>query len=209
MARTLVLLRHGRTAYNHEGRLQGQVDVELDEAGHEQAARAAAEVARLDPAVLWCSDLVRTRSTASYLERETGLSARPDARLREFHLGRREGLTYAEYAEQAPEESERFLRGDVDAVVDGERTATVGERMAAAVADLLAATPEDGVAVAVSHGAPIRVATATLQGWPAGSDRGLHGLDNCGWVVMDDSRLDPSAPFRLRLRAYNRVAATP
>ena len=209
MARTLVLLRHGRTAYNHEGRLQGQVDVDLDDTGHEQAARAAVEVARLRPDVLWSSDLARTRSTASHVSRETGLGATYDARLREFHLGEREGLTHDEYARLAPEEHAAFRLGDFDAVAGGERARAVGERMAAAASDLLASTPQDGVAVAVSHGAAIRVAVATLQGWPAGADRGLHSLDNCAWVLMDEAQVDPHAAYRLRLRAYNRVAPTP
>ncbi len=205
-ARSLVLLRHGRTAYNRAGRIQGQVDAELDEAGHEQAAAAAVALAALAPSVLWSSDLARTRATAAYVAKETGLDPTYDARLREYALGEREGLSHEEYAAAQPEEFARFRLGDLDAVRGGERSADVAARMLAAITDLLSLTPPGGVAVAVSHGAAIRVAVTALQGWPAGAERGLHGLDNCGWVEMDEGRVDPDGPARLRLRAYNRVA---
>lgn len=204
--RTLVLLRHGRTDYNRHGRIQGQTDVELDDAGHEQAAAAAGTLAALRPDLLSSSDLSRARATAAYLAKETDLEAVLDARLREFNLGDREGLTHAEYAERAPEELDRFRLGDFDAVSGGERAAAVAARMGAALGDLLTRTPAGGTAVAVSHGAAIRVAVTTLLGWPLGAERGLHGLANCGWVVLDDARLDPRGAYRLRLRAYNRTA---
>lgn len=204
--RSLVLLRHGRTAYNAASRIQGQVDVDLDDTGHDQAARAAVAVAALQPDVLWCSDLERTRSTAAYVAKETGLEPTYDARLREFHLGEREGLTHAEFAELAPEEFARFRLGDFDAVSGGEATAAVASRMSEVAGELLAATPAGGTAVAVSHGAAIRTAVTALVGWPRTALSALHGLDNCGWVVLDEHKVDPDGPGTLRLRAYNRTA---
>ncbi len=208
MPRRLVLLRHGRTAYNHSGRIQGQLDAELDDAGHDQAARAGAAIAALGPSVLWSSDLSRARSTAAYVAKEAGLEATYDERLREFALGEREGISHEDYRREHPEEFATFMLGDFDVVAGGERTAAVASRMGAVLEDLLAATPEDGTAVAVSHGAAIRVAVGVLQGWPPGAIRGLHGLENCGWVELDEARVDPDGPYRLRLRAYNRVAPT-
>ena len=67
--RRLVLLRHGRTAWNHEGRIQGQQDVGLDDVGREQAARVAPVLAALSPSLLWSSDLGRTRETAAAVSR--------------------------------------------------------------------------------------------------------------------------------------------
>ncbi len=204
--RSLVLLRHGRTAHNAASRIQGQVDVDLDDTGHDQAARAAVAVAALQPDLLWCSDLARTRSTAAYVAKETGLEPTQDARLREFSLGEREGLTHAEYAEAAPEEFARFRLGDFDAVVGGERTDAVATRMSDVLTELLATMPSGGTAVAVSHGAAIRTAVTALLGWPLTALSTLHGLDNCGWVVLDDHKIDPDGPGLLRLRAYNRTA---
>ena len=66
-AKHLVLLRHGQTAWNAEGRIQGQLDVEIDETGHAQAAAVAPLLAALRPTTLWSSDSVRARQTAAYV----------------------------------------------------------------------------------------------------------------------------------------------
>jgi broad specificity phosphatase PhoE len=202
-SRRLILLRHGRTAWNHALRVQGQADVELDDAGHAQAAATAPAMAALRPSVLWSSDLARARQTAAYVAKETGLEPTYDARLREFALGERQGLTHVEYAEVAPGEFAEFRGGDFDAVAGGERTAEVRERMVAAAQDLLATIAPGEVAVAVSHGAAIRVAVAALLGWPDDALHSLHGLANCGWVELGAREGE-----RLRMTAYNRVAGS-
>jgi probable phosphoglycerate mutase len=200
--KTLVLLRHGRTAWNHEGRVQGQHDVGLDDVGLAQAERTAPHVAALAPAVLWCSDLRRTRETAAPLLGATGLAATYDARLREFSFGERETLSHAELREVAPDEALALSRGDYDAIPSAERTSAVRTRMVQVLGELLAATDDGQVAVAVSHGAAIRVATGALLGWPDEQFHTLHGLDNCGFVLLEQhAGLD-----HLLLRAYNRVA---
>ena len=61
--RRIVFWRHGRTAWNAESRFQGQTDVPLDDAGREQAALAAAALARLQPARIVASDLARAMAT--------------------------------------------------------------------------------------------------------------------------------------------------
>jgi glucosyl-3-phosphoglycerate phosphatase len=202
-ATRLVLLRHGRTSWNATGRVQGQLESELDETGHGQAADTAAALARLAPVALWSSDSVRARETAAYVAKETGLEAIYDARLREYFLAGREGLTHAEYAERHPEEFATFRTGDFDVVPGGERATEVAARMTAALEELLDGVAPGECAVAVSHGAAIRDAVPVLLGWPVERRSTLHGLDNCGWVELD--RVEPGAPFRLR--AYNRVAA--
>ena len=82
-ARTLVLLRHGRTAWNHSGRLQGQRDVGLDDVGHDQARRTAPAIAALAPTLIWSSDLERTRQTVAPIAEACGVTTVFDARLRE------------------------------------------------------------------------------------------------------------------------------
>ena len=202
-SRRLILLRHGRTAWNHALRVQGQADVELDDCGHAEAAATAPVMGALRPTLLWSSDLARARQTAAYVAKETGLEPTYDARLREFGLGERQGLTHAEYAEVAPEEFATFRRGGFDAVAGGERTADVRERMVAVIGDLLASIDPGQVAVAVSHGAAIRVAVAAVLGWPPEALHSLHGLANCGWVELDQREDD-----RLRMTAYNRVVGS-
>jgi glucosyl-3-phosphoglycerate phosphatase len=199
--RRLVVVRHGRTAWNDQDRVQGQQDVELDDAGHAQAAAVAPALAALGPGLLWSSDLARARQTAAYVAKETGLEPAYDARLREFDLGEREGLTHAEYAATAPEEFAEFRLGRYDVAPGAEPTAAVRRRMTAALRDLLAVAAPGEPAIAVSHGAAIKVAVPALLGWPDEAAEGLRGLDNCSWV-----ELEQSADGRLRLAAYGRTA---
>jgi glucosyl-3-phosphoglycerate phosphatase len=110
--RRLVVVRHGQTAWNAAGRAQGHADIELDDAGHAQAAAAAPYLASLEPSALWTSDLARARQTSEYLEKATGLSSREDARLREFDVGLRQGLTIPEFAARYPAEHAAWVRRD-------------------------------------------------------------------------------------------------
>ncbi len=158
MTRRLVLLRHGRTAWNHARRVQGQQDAELDEVGHAQALAVAPVMAALRPSLLWASDLSRARDTALAVAAATGLEPTYDARLREFSLGEREGLTHDEYAAADAEEFAAFRRGHLDSALGSEPTPAVRERMRAVLGDLLATLAPDQTGVAVSHGAAVRVA---------------------------------------------------
>jgi glucosyl-3-phosphoglycerate phosphatase len=202
-AKRLVLLRHGQTAWNAARRVQGQLDVEIDDTGHRQAAAVAPVIAALGPVALWSSDSARARQTAAYVAKETGLDPSYDARLREYFLAERQGVTHEEYAALAPEEFAEFRRGDFDVVPGGETAAEVSARVGAAVRELLASVGPGETAVAVSHGAAIRDAAPTLLGWPVTERAALHGLANCGWVELDEA--EPGSP--LRLVAYNRVVA--
>jgi probable phosphoglycerate mutase len=199
--RTLLLLRHGRTAWNLERRIQGQLDAGLDETGHAQSRAAARVIAEHRPAALWSSDLSRARDTAGHLAEASGLEVHVDPRLREYDLGSLQGSTYAHVAETMPEVFAGFRRGDFEAP-DGESTPTVGARMAAVLGELLDATPPGRMSVAVSHGAAIRVGLAELMGWGAQVGLTLGSLGNCCWTVLTEVEL--AGP--LRLSSYNRDA---
>ncbi|MEO9323573.1 histidine phosphatase family protein [Nocardioides sp. C4-1] len=200
MTRTLVLLRHGRTAFNHERRLQGQLDVGLDDVGRAQAEAVAPAVAALSPAVVWSSDLERTRQTVAPVAAACGLEVTFDARLREFGFGPYEGLTHDDLADRDPDSLAALRRGDYEQVTHAEPTGVVHERMLAALHDLLAATEPGQTAVAVSHGAAIRVAVGALLAWPDGVFRTLGALGNCHWAALHEH----SADGVLRLQAYGR-----
>ena len=199
--RALLLLRHGRTAWNLERRIQGQLDAGLDETGHAQSRAAAKEIAAHQPAVLWSSDLARAADTAAYVGEACGLDVVTDPRLREYHLGALQGSTYAEVAESQPEVFESFRRGDFEAA-DGESTVEVAVRMTAALRELIDATPPGRLAVAVSHGAAIRVGLAELMGWGAATGLTLGALGNCCWAVLAENEPGGS----MRLNSYNRQA---
>jgi glucosyl-3-phosphoglycerate phosphatase len=198
--RRLVLLRHGRTAWNDAGRAQGHQDVGLDEVGHAQAADVAPYLASLRPAALWTSDLLRARQTSGYLERATGLAARVDERLREYDVGARQGMTSPEFEAAFPEAYVAWSAGDDLVPVPGSEGAeAVRARMLPALDDALAALSPGETGVVVTHGACLKVAVLGLLAWPARQAAAMRGIDNCAWVTLGETR--PAGG--LRLEGYN------
>lgn len=183
-SRQLVLLRHGRTAWNVENRGQGHTDVPLDEVGEAQAAAAGPVVASYAPGLVVTSDLVRASATARPVAEHAGAPLREDARLREFDLGERTGMVMADYAAAHPDEYAAFRAGSYDVVPGAETHAQVRERVHAALRDVLAGTPPSGTSVVVSHGGALRVGALALLGWPGELGPSLRGLPNCGWAVL-------------------------
>ena len=91
----LILWRHGQTDYNSQGRIQGQVDIPLNETGRDQARRASEGIAALRPTRIVSSPLVRARATAEVLASLTGLSVEIDEGLAVESLRHREGVQAA------------------------------------------------------------------------------------------------------------------
>lgn len=197
--RRVVLVRHGRTAWNQEGRAQGHADVELDATGHEQASAVAPYLSSLEPAALWTSDLARARQTCAYVEAETGLVAAQDKRLREFDVGARQGLTIPEFAERYPEEHATWVSGDDTRLPGAESAADVEARMLPALRDVLTGLEQGQTGIVVTHGACLKIGAVALLGWPRELATTLRGVDNCAWVTVEELGLGG----RLRLAGYN------
>lgn len=106
----LCLVRHGETAWNAEGRLQGHLDIPLNDNGFAQADALSQRLAALkqDFSALYCSDLLRTRQTAAGIARARQLEPIYDSRLRERHYGVFQGLTHDEGAQLDPTSHARF-----------------------------------------------------------------------------------------------------
>lgn len=203
MSRRLLLLRHGRTAWNDAGRAQGHADIELDATGHAQAELAARHLADLEIAGLWASDLTRARQTAGYLADRTGLDVEEDARLREFDVGERQGLTLAEFADRFPEEYSAWMRGDgLVPVKGGEVSEEVEARMVPALRECLDALDHGETGLVVTHGAAMKVAVTGLLQWPLELAASLKAVDNCAWITLDEIEHGG----RLRLAGYNEKA---
>ena len=181
----MVLLRHGRTAWNHIGRAQGQGDVPLDEVGHRQAEAAAPLVAALRPARVVSSDLARAAQTAVYVGEACGLPVEHDPRLREFDVGERQGLTWAESVERFPWIADGVGLGErLRGVPGAESDADVVARIVPALEDAAASTKPGGTVVVVSHGAAMKLGIGGLLGWDATVVRALGVLANCHWSTI-------------------------
>lgn len=193
----LILLRHGRTAWNAQRRFQGQADPPLDEVGRAQAYEVAALVAALHPQLLISSDAQRATQTAAPLGEVTGLAVQLDPRLRERSLGHWEGLTRDDVATQFPDEFADWVAGRDISRRGGESRDQVAARSAAAVAEL----PEVATAVLVTHSATSMALGNALLGLPQAVH--LFGpLANCHWAELVAEPPEADGP-RWRLRAYN------
>ena len=165
----LYLARHGQTAYNLEGRFQGQLPVSLDDTGRAQANELAELAAAHEFAALWCSPLLRARETADAVAARIGLEPREDARLMVTDAGDWTDRSFADVQAEAPAAFAAFAGGETDfAFPGGESFAQQGVRVAAALAEIeRAALP----ALAVCHGGVIRIALFQRAGRAVAMDQ--------------------------------------
>jgi len=155
-------IRHGITDWNVEKRVQGQLDIPLNEQGRSQARALADWLHRGDWDVICASDLARAAETARIVSEKLGLPVTTDERLREVQYGRQEGTTLAD----------RMRRwGDRHDQIDWEleEEAAVIQRGIAAIADMVSRHPGKRILI-VSHGEMLEVLMATLLGRPIERD---------------------------------------
>lgn len=181
--RRLVLLRHGRTAHNADGRIQGQLDVELDEVGQAQAQALGTVFASEPPSLVVSSDLARARDTARAVCEHVGLPLHLDPRLRETHFGAWQGLTGDEVAARWPDLYRRWRHGE-DCPVDGETRLEVGARAAACVADRMPSLAAGQTLLLVTHGGTARALVGTLCGFSPDAWWTLAPLGNTCWTTL-------------------------
>lgn len=197
-AGTVICWRHGRTEYNATTRMQGQIDIPLDDVGAWQVEQAALDLWRRHaPTRIVSSDLGRARATAQQLADLVGLEVGVDTRLRERSFGEWEGLSADEIAERWPEEFAVWQRGGDPKRMGAESRAAVAERFSAAVRELAEPMAHDETLVIVSHGAAVSLGLTALLGLDAVDWRGLVGLHNAHWSVLRASRGDAWPAWRL------------
>jgi broad specificity phosphatase PhoE len=153
----ILLVRHGQSVWNADGRWQGQADPPLSDLGVDQAAAAADSDAVDGVRALYSSDLERARHTAQLLGVRLGLEPVVDERLRERHAGAWEGCTRAEIDAGWPGFLESGRRPE-----GYEADASVLDRVLAALASIVSA--EDGDVLVVTHGGVVRTVERHLGG---------------------------------------------
>lgn len=169
----LLLIRHGKTAWNEAGRIQGRSDPSLSPAGR-RAVEAWVLPAQAAGARWICSPLARARQTAAILH---GTPVAPDPRLIETDWGAWEGKTLAELrGECGPEMAENEARGLDFRPTGGESPRDVQQRLLPLFAELAAA---DRAVVAVTHKGVIRAAYALASGWDMRAKPPVKLRDGC------------------------------
>jgi len=152
-ATRIIAVRHGETAWNVDTRIQGQLDIPLNDNGRWQAqrlARALAASERID--AIYTSDLLRAWDTAESIAQAVGLRTVTEPGLRERGFGKFQGKTFTDLETHWPEETARWRDRDPNwAPPEGETLVQVRERVEHA-ADALARRHMGGQIVLVAHG---------------------------------------------------------
>ena len=155
-ATRIIAVRHGETAWNADTRIQGQLDIGLNDKGRWQAERVGAALAEEDLQHIYASDLQRAHSTAQAIaaraQRSSARSVNLHQGLRERKFGYFEGQTYADIEARWPEESRRWRQRDPHfAPGDGETPTQMLERVRSAVHDIAQRHVGEHI-VLVAHG---------------------------------------------------------
>ncbi|MET0312580.1 MAG: histidine phosphatase family protein [Burkholderiaceae bacterium] len=207
----IIAIRHGETAWNVDTRIQGQLDIPLNENGRWQARRLAAALAGEEVAAVYTSDLSRAHETARFVAGALGHETVTHQGLRERAFGIFEGRTFKEIETTWPEDSERWRKRESGfAPEGGESLEQLHARVFATAGELAARHPGEQV-VLVAHGGVLdilhRIATRQdLQAprtWQLGNaaiNRLLwtpEGFSLVGWSdtrhLENDSTLDEAA----------------
>jgi probable phosphoglycerate mutase len=168
----LILIRHGETEWNREGRIQGyHGDSPLTVNGQAQARQLAARLATEGVRTLHASDSGRTRQTAAPIAAALNLNVVFDAALRERDYGQFEGWTYLDLELKQPEAYRKFRSRDPEyAPPGGESGARFRDRIVAAL-ERVAKAAQGGQAAVVTHGGVLGIAYRHISGASAESKR--------------------------------------
>jgi probable phosphoglycerate mutase len=154
VATRIIAVRHGETDWNVDARIQGQLDIGLNEKGIWQAQRAARALAEEPVDAVYSSDLSRASATAQAIADHAAqpLKVQTNTGLRERAFGKFEGQTYTAITEQWPEEARLWRTRDPDfAPAGGENPAQVLARVAQTVNEIASNHLGEQI-VLVSHG---------------------------------------------------------
>lgn len=174
----ILLVRHGETLWNQQGRMQGQQDSPLTELGVRQARLLARRLKDVPFVALYSSDLGRAYRTAVSIADETGHEIVSDVRLRERNFGIFEGLTNAEIKAWYPDDHAIFSRRDPHFIMPGGESALQFRDRCLSCLVEIAARHAGEVTVVVAHGLVLDAVYRAAHGMHIEQPRGFPLL-NC------------------------------
>ena len=207
----IIAVRHGETAWNVDTRIQGQLDIPLNDKGQWQAAQLGRILEGEEVDAIYSSDLMRAFETALAIAKPSGVNVQTDHGLREREFGIFQGKTFAEIEATWPEQALRWRKRDPEfAPEGGESLLQFRERVLSTASALAAAHTGQQIAL-VAHGGVMDVLYRAATGqelqaprtWQLGnaainrllwSPDGEHGgFSVVGWADthhLDDRSLD-------------------
>jgi 2,3-bisphosphoglycerate-dependent phosphoglycerate mutase len=212
-ATRIIAVRHGETAWNVDSRIQGQLDIGLNDNGRWQARRVGEALAGEEITAVYSSDLGRAHQTAESIAAITGKEVVPQEGLRERSFGLFEGKTFDEIHQNWPDHAQNWRKRipEWQPPEGGESLLQLRERVTKTIAELAARHPGEQIVV-VAHGGVLdalyRVATGqevnSPRTWelPNGAINRLlwtpEGFTLVGWSDtqhLDDEPADENTSF--------------
>ena len=163
---TLILIRHGETNWNIEGRYTGQSDIPLNTLGFQQAESLATKLRADKIDAIYSSDLQRASETARILRTDNDIPLYLDARLREIHQGEWEGLYFNEIYVWYRQAWEQRKNTSLEVVSPGgETVGEVRQRVLEVVREIIDQHSGETIAI-VSHGLVLVIIQVEANGLP-------------------------------------------
>jgi len=160
MPKTIYIIRHGETDYNRQRRMQGWLDIPLNDVGHNQAKEAAKKIVGHKLHALYSSDLVRAHQTATYVSQTLSIEIKESKALRETDMGIFAGWAW----ETEPDEQKEKLWKEFEYARDnhvldwkshqGESIGEMLSRVNNFLSELPTRHPDESVGI-VTHGGTI------------------------------------------------------
>ena len=176
----ILAIRHGETAWNVDTRIQGQLDIGLNDTGRWQAQRAALALQHEDIAAVYSSDLSRAFETAQTIaqaiaaKQNITLDVQPHTGLRERHFGHFQGKTWAEIEQHWPEDARLWRQRDPEwSPREGESLRQLRDRIAQCVHQLASQHAGEHI-VLVAHGGVMDVLYRLATGQHTQAPRTWH-----------------------------------
>ena len=184
-----IVVRHGETAWNAQGRIQGHLDSPLNEEGLAQAILVGERLARESIDAILCSDLGRVLQTVQPLVDRVRIEPVRHEQLRERCLGIFQGLTSAECQARHPQDYARFHGRDVDHVVPGGESIRQVYARVSAFFDAKAEQHAGRTVVVVTHGGILDALYRHVTGTPLQKLRDFPIYNaSLNWMRWDTAR---------------------
>jgi broad specificity phosphatase PhoE len=181
----LILVRHGATDWNIQGRCQGSSDRELSETGVRQAEAVAKNLSQKKISAVYSSGLLRAKRTAQFISQPHGLPVRIEDDVRELDHGMLEGLTFNEIKQQYPEFIQRWHTEPAELQVPGgERLSDVQQRAWAGLNRIAGRHEASDTVVVVSHNFPILGIICHVTGTHLNNYRDFR-VEPCGHTRLE------------------------
>ena len=205
----IVLVRHGATDWNLQGRCQGATDRELSEVGVRQAEQIASLLSSESVQAIYSSGLRRARQTAELISQPHNLPVLIEENIRELDHGALEGLTFNEIKQSYSEFLARWRTEPAEIQVPGgEKLIDVAERAWEGVARIAERHVGAESIVVVSHNFPILGIVCRVTATHLNNYRSFH-LDPCGITRLQRNGANAWSVTHVNSREYPPPADSP